>query len=476
MFRHPLLTSVFVCFFNFGFIGVGLASSPSLIDLKTPLHFLTPSGDDVTLAAGTYHIQAVESWLKLVPEGGAGTEAILLEGTPGNHEEDLTGPASRLTQDPENSDVYHLAVLLMDGTGVEAIGTASGIYARSTRLSFLQRRTRRSATGGLAGRRLPRGFPGGSTSTVQCHTHTKTASAHDRVAPALVEFKGKLLNFVARNTSQVRSGSKYQYIESIEYRPSRGGPTDWNEYTPVHGLGSDHRIALAIFQDKLHMIFVGRGNKKHQLWHKWTTDLKFWSPAKQIPNQYSKEEPALAVFDGKLHMVHLGKSSNDIWHSMFDGNSWTPNVNTGKKSWKTPSLAVSPPEFGPSRLHMIHNVKNKNPFKPADFLNLELYHSIFEGTFWSKRQRIKGSFSKDATTLVTHGPRFILVHRGKTSDKLWRIVYGKNSRTGKIEWFGNKRLHNWTAKSPVALARHKGCWHLLSKEGNNYSHHIFSIF
>ncbi len=474
--RYALISGSFSAFLIVGWVGFVLASAPSTVELQTPLHFLTPSGDDIILAAGTYQVEAVESWLKLVPEGKARSEAILLEGTPGSHEETIGGSVVRLQTDPENKDLHHLALLLEDGTGIEAVGTASGIYARSTRLSFLQRRTRRSATGGLTGRRLPRRFLGGSTSTVKCDGHTTTASAQDRVAPALVEFNDKLLNFVARNTSSVRSGSKYQYIESIEYRPSRGEPTDWNVYTPVHGLGSDHRIAMAIFQGKLHMIFVGRASKKYQLWHKWTENLEHWSPARQIPNQFSKEEPALAVFNGKLHMVHLGKSSNDIWHSIFDGTAWTPNTRTGKKSWKTPALAVSPPAFGPSRLHMIHNVQNKNPFTPADFLNLELYHSMFEGTFWSKSHRIKGSFSKDATTLVTHGPRFILVHRGKTSDNLWRVVYGKNHRTGKIEWFGNKRLHDWTAKSPVALASHKGCWHLMSKEGNNYSHHIFSIF
>ncbi|MDQ5835012.1 MAG: hypothetical protein M3550_18510, partial [Actinomycetota bacterium] len=40
----------------------------------------------------------------------------------------------------------------------------------------------------------------------------------------------------------------------------------------------------------------------------------------------SKATPALASFDGALHMVHLGDSSNKIWHSVFDGASWSPNV------------------------------------------------------------------------------------------------------------------------------------------------------
>ena len=180
--RFPLISLHFMFLIFWFCAGLALGSTQPSVEIPNSIHFLTPSGDDVEIPPGTYQVEAVESWLKLIPEGGESTEATLLEGTLGNHEENLTRPSSRLTQDPENSDVYHLAVLLEDGTGVEAVGTISGIYARSTRLSFLQRRTRRSALGGLAGRRLQSGFPRGSTSTVKCDSHTSTASAHDRVA------------------------------------------------------------------------------------------------------------------------------------------------------------------------------------------------------------------------------------------------------------------------------------------------------
>ena len=51
-----------------------------------------------------------------------------------------------------------------------------------------------------------------------------------------------------------------------------------------------------------------------------------WSPEVLVPDQLSKAQPALATFAGPLHMVHLGDSSNAIWHSLFDGSSWSENV------------------------------------------------------------------------------------------------------------------------------------------------------
>ena len=44
---------------------------------------------------------------------------------------------------------------------------------------------------------------------------------------------------------------------------------------------------------------------------------------RRIPNQTSKAPSALARCGGVLHLLHLGNSSNDIWHSMWDGESWS---------------------------------------------------------------------------------------------------------------------------------------------------------
>ena len=66
-----------------------------------------------------------------------------------------------------------------------------------------------------------------------------------------------------------------------------------------------------------------------------------WTPNSQLPGQKSKAPPALCTsgdLGRLLHMVHLGDSSNDIWHSWFDGNNWAPNVRIpGQKSKAAPA-------------------------------------------------------------------------------------------------------------------------------------------
>ena len=93
-----------------------------------------------------------------------------------------------------------------------------------------------------------------------------------------------------------------------------------------------------------------------------------WTPNVLIPNQESKATPALA-YGGpegpQLHMVHLGDSSNDIWHSTFDGNSWSRNVRIpGQQSWASPALT----HYG-TRLHMVHLGENST----------DIWHSTSDG-------------------------------------------------------------------------------------------------
>jgi len=93
----------------------------------------------VAIGPGVYEVEAAESWLKLVPEGQERTEAMLLDAMPGTHEETLTESAVRLDGEPDNPDVFHLAMLLADGTGLEAVGTQSGIRPRGLNLAFMSK-------------------------------------------------------------------------------------------------------------------------------------------------------------------------------------------------------------------------------------------------------------------------------------------------------------------------------------------------
>ncbi|MGV7229820.1 MAG: hypothetical protein ACQ9IQ_14305, partial [Nitrospirales bacterium] len=64
---------------------------------------------------------------------------MLVDATQGTHEETLTEPAVRLEGEPENPDIFHLAMLQPDGNGLEAIGTKSGIRPRGWRSAFVSK-------------------------------------------------------------------------------------------------------------------------------------------------------------------------------------------------------------------------------------------------------------------------------------------------------------------------------------------------
>jgi hypothetical protein len=65
---------------------------------------------------------------------------------------------------------------------------------------------------------------------------------------------------------------------------------------------------------------VHLGDRSTDIWHS-TFDGNSWSPNVRIPGQQSKAAPAIFQFGVLLHMVHLGESSTDIWHSTSDGGS-----------------------------------------------------------------------------------------------------------------------------------------------------------
>ena len=100
--------------------------SATTVELPAVIHFITPAGDDVEVGPGVFQVEAAESWIKLVPEGEARSEAMLIDATQGNHEETLAEPVVRAAAATENPDVFHVAMLLQDGTGLEAVASGVG--------------------------------------------------------------------------------------------------------------------------------------------------------------------------------------------------------------------------------------------------------------------------------------------------------------------------------------------------------------
>ena len=159
--------------------------------------------------------------------------------------------------------------------------------------------------------------------------------------------------------------------------------------------------ALAFFQGRMHIVHLG--DSSNDIWHS-SFDGMEWSENTPVLNQKSKAPPALAVFDGRLHMVHLGDSSNDIWHSTYDGGSWTENIPIrNQKSKAAPALAVLQ-----DRLHMVHLGDNSN----------HLWHSIYDGR-WRPNVEIEGQLSKAAVALAALGNQLHIVHLGDTSNTIW---------------------------------------------------------
>ena len=116
------------------------------VEFPSAIHFLNPAGEDVVVGPGVYDIESTESWLQLVPEGQDRKEAVLLEAIMGEHQESGEQTAVRLEQETGNTDVFHLAVLQPDGTGLEALGTKSGIHPRSLKFSFIKKSFSKSST------------------------------------------------------------------------------------------------------------------------------------------------------------------------------------------------------------------------------------------------------------------------------------------------------------------------------------------
>jgi parallel beta-helix repeat protein len=139
--RHPqpIVLSVFLALASVAFfLSAPTASlATTTVTLDQPVHFLTPGGEDVLLEPGAYEVEATDTGLKVLRAGEARTDVILLEATVGDHEKVLNEPVAHVKVDAENPDFYHMALLLQDGTGLETIGTKSGIRPRGLKLAFV---------------------------------------------------------------------------------------------------------------------------------------------------------------------------------------------------------------------------------------------------------------------------------------------------------------------------------------------------
>jgi hypothetical protein len=94
--------------------------------LELTVHFLNPGGEDVVVNPGSYYVEPAEEWIRLI--SGERTDAILIQAQPITHGEKLD--SAQLLSVPGEADRHHLLILFPNGTGLESVGTYSGIRPR----------------------------------------------------------------------------------------------------------------------------------------------------------------------------------------------------------------------------------------------------------------------------------------------------------------------------------------------------------
>ncbi len=446
--------------------GLGTSSTfAGTIEFPAPLHFLTPGGEPVAIEPGSYQVEPTESWIKIIPEGEGPEAAVLVEATPGSHEEALSDPVVRLAPENNNPDEYHLALLLSDGLGLEATGTVSGIRPRGLSLTFLKKLTTKSSAQlrtnrNSQGQNIPRtkAPTPGTKSNVDCKPYLYNTRRGD--APTIMGFNNKLHIVLVRNTKD-RPLFQWTFLP----KENRWGVNNTanNSLKSHRRKGSKFKVAWAVYQNRLHMVHTG--SSSHNIYHSYF-DGREWSHDSPIPGQKSKGTPALVVFRGELHMLHLGDSSNDLWHSVYRGKGWTVNKKIGVKSGHPPALAVYR-----GQIHMVTTaIPASGPYR---FTPKYLYHSQYNGKRWTSRVKIPGRTSKASPALLTYGTNLHMVYLGNNSNKLRYSLYGWHPDKKKYEWYGKEKLLGLSSKSVPNLVAHKGCLHM-AIQSDFIRHSIFA--
>lgn len=105
---------------------------PTAVEFDKAISFQKPDGELVQLKAGIYEVEmGSETELKFDPIGAGAV--ITVQALPANHNEAIEVAKAFLTPSPDNNpDKPHVILWMPDGVALEAIGSYSGVFSRST--------------------------------------------------------------------------------------------------------------------------------------------------------------------------------------------------------------------------------------------------------------------------------------------------------------------------------------------------------
>jgi len=100
------------------------------VSLEQAVHFTDAKGQDVVVGPGTYRAEAEDmNRMRLVPtETG---ESVAIDAVNFTHQQMVESPVAITVPDPQQSDMLHLVLLFPSGTGLDAMGTYSGVKPRA---------------------------------------------------------------------------------------------------------------------------------------------------------------------------------------------------------------------------------------------------------------------------------------------------------------------------------------------------------
>lgn len=233
-------------------------------------------------------------------------------------------------------------------------------------------------------------------------------------------FQSDAANFSSTGTPSLAVHNRKLYCLRQESRNQgwvRGSTFDGTAWdgSDGHIAGSNNPFgisdapALAVYQSQLHLANEGRGNDGW-LWHA-TRGVTIWSGHARLPSDDkaygTSGAPALAVYGGKLHCVRQGRSNSGwLWHSVFDGTSWSTDEliydSNGSKVGisGSPALAVYN-----GVLHCVRQGRGNQG---------RLWWTAYNGTSWSPDKLIPNNGSaytvNASPALVVFAGKLICVH------------------------------------------------------------------
>jgi hypothetical protein len=107
----------------------GQVQEPTVL-LTQAVHFTDAKGQDVVIGPGSYWVDAEGTNRIRLLQAQTG-EAVVIDAVRFTHQQTVERPVPVIVPDPQQPDVLHLALVSPGGTGLDAIGTYSGVKPRA---------------------------------------------------------------------------------------------------------------------------------------------------------------------------------------------------------------------------------------------------------------------------------------------------------------------------------------------------------